>query len=436
MTRPRRFLFAAWPFPGHFFPLIAIAHALARRGHACAFYTGAQAAPIVQQEGFECFLFRHLNEDAIDRLMQTRPDRPWRPRAAVHMGLLLRRWLLDTVPQQVADLEPVIATWRPDVIGADPTMWAPPLVIFEKHRIDVAICSFIPACTLPGPDAPPWGRGLPRAGGWRAQAARCVARRVNALAATQGRRAANAIRRAHGLPPLATSVTEHTGRMPLYLVPSTREFDYDRHDLPSRVHYVGPYLWNRPRTEAPTPWVVDLGRERPCVHVTEGTVHVHEPVVLSAAVTGLAGLPMDVVITTGTNRTTPAIEGPALSNNIRIASWVSHSDLLPRTSVMVTTGGAGSVLTALAHGVPLVIVPTEWDKPEIAQRVVEAGAGVRLAPQECTATRLRACVRAVLDEPRFRVNARRLADSFAKSGGAERAAELLLDLAQFSPAPD
>jgi UDP:flavonoid glycosyltransferase YjiC (YdhE family) len=75
-----------------------------------------------------------------------------------------------------------------------------------------------------------------------------------------------------------------------------------------------------------------------------------------------------------------------------------------------------------------VIVPTEWDKPEVAQRVVEAGAGLRLAPQRCTPARLRAAVVEVLGNPRFRDAAQRLADVFARQGGPERAAELLVAL--------
>jgi UDP:flavonoid glycosyltransferase YjiC (YdhE family) len=95
---------------------------------------------------------------------------------------------------------------------------------------------------------------------------------------------------------------------------------------------------------------------------------------------------------------------------------------------MVTLGGSGGVLAALAAGVPLVIVPTEWDRPENAQRVVEAGAGLRISPRDCTPERLRAAVERVLKEPAFRANAQRLSGVFARYGGPARAAELLEDL--------
>ena len=45
---------------------------------------------------------------------------------------------------------------------------------------------------------------------------------------------------------------------------------------------------------------------------------------------------------------------------------------------MITHGGHGSVVRALAHGVPLVCVPMGRDQNDTAARVVYHGAGVRL----------------------------------------------------------
>jgi UDP:flavonoid glycosyltransferase YjiC (YdhE family) len=86
-------------------------------------------------------------------------------------------------------------------------------------------------------------------------------------------------------------------------------------------------------------------------------------------------------------------------------------------------------MASLAAGVPLVLVPTEWDKPETAQRVVEAGVGMRLEPHACTPENLRACVEEVLRVPSYRENAQRMARVIAGYGGARRGAELLAQLA-------
>ena len=96
---------------------------------------------------------------------------------------------------------------------------------------------------------------------------------------------------------------------------------------------------------------------------------------------------------------------------------------------MITTGGSATVQSTLKAGVPLIVVPTEWDKPDIARRVVETGAGLSLPPAQCTPAGLRAAVEQVLGTPSFRHNAQRMAAAFARYGGPQAAADLLERLA-------
>jgi UDP:flavonoid glycosyltransferase YjiC (YdhE family) len=93
------------------------------------------------------------------------------------------------------------------------------------------------------------------------------------------------------------------------------------------------------------------------------------------------------------------------------------------------------VLASLKAGVPLLVVPTFWDKSDNAQRVAEAGVGLRLAPRHCTPDRLRAAVKRLIEEPSFRENAQQMARRFAEVPGPARAAELLETLAREAPVP-
>src|ERR1043165_8821319 len=72
----------------------------------------------------------------------------------------------------------------------------------------------------------------------------------------------------------------------------------------------------------------------------------------------------------------PAGLGP-LPANVHTPQWLNHGELLPRCSALVTVGGKATILAAMEAGVPLVLVPTTWDKPDNARRVTEAGAGLR-----------------------------------------------------------
>ena len=338
------------------------------------------------------------------------------------------------MPAQLTDLEAVLAVWRPDVVVCDPAMWSPILVLHEAQHIPVAVFSYVASCLLPGRDGPILGFSLPRPSNWYTRLGRRLIRTVVNFFTADILRAASMLRQSYGLSPLRMTVTELAGKMPLYLVPSTPEFYYERRDLPPAVHYVGPCLWDRPRNTPPPAWLAQLSRDRPLVYVTEGTIHVRAPLVLRAALKGLANLPMQVIMTTGKHRDPAELGLEPITPNVRVERWVPHSDLLPLTDVVVTTGGSGTVLAALNAGVPLVVVPTDWDQPENAWRVMEAGAGLRLAPHRCTPERLRTAVERALGKPSFRRNAERLAAAFARYGGPARAAELLEGLSVHQPA--
>jgi MGT family glycosyltransferase len=170
--------------------------------------------------------------------------------------------------------------------------------------------------------------------------------------------------------------------------------------------------------------------------VTEGTLHFQEPFVLRAAAKGLGGLDMHVILTTGDDRDPDHLRLSPLAANVRVERWVPHRDLLPRTDVLVTTAGGGTVMAALGDGVPMVLVPTEWDKAENSRRVVEAGAGVIVPPAKCSARSLRTAVEKILSDGRYKQNARRLADILATRGGPVRAAQLIENMANHSGSLD
>ena len=423
------FLFTVWPFPGHVHPNVAIAHALCERGHRVAFYTDRSLQPSLEAEGFRVFPFARVDGARAEKLVLDLDALSLRWWSARRQKAMLTDWLLGSVEAQLADLAAVRSVWRPDVIVCDPAMWGPLLVLQETARIPLAVMSYVAACMLPGPEGPIVGVPMPRARGPIARANRRILRSLAAFVSADVRRGANRLRARYGLPPLATSVTAFAGQSPLYIVPSTPRFDRQRHDLPESVHYVGPCRWDKPAADPAPRWLADLATDRPLVYVTEGTMHAKKPILLEAALKGLVSLPVHVVATTGRHRDPATVGLGKVPLNARVERWVSHTDLLPRADVVVTTGGTGTVLEALSSRVPLVIVPMAWDQPENAWRIAEAGAGIRIAARRCTPDRVRRAVERVLSVSSFRHNAGILAADFANYGGAAQAAGLLEDLA-------
>lgn len=122
----------------------------------------------------------------------------------------------------------------------------------------------------------------------------------------------------------------------------------------------------------------------------------------------LAGLEGDVVVATGDTRD-PAELGPR-PPRVRLERRVDLGAILPRTSVVVCHAGSGTLLAALAHGVPLVCLPIGADQPSNARRAVELGAAIALDPLTATPAEIAAAVRAA---PARRAAAQRVARAIA-----------------------
>lgn len=431
-----RMLVCCLPVPGHLGPHLALAQVLRARGHEVAVYSGASAREAVEGcglrfVGFDPDMDRQLTGMIFPPQgssgIATAGDRARAALRPKRIAKVAQAWLLGTAPQQLRDIPAFCAAFRPDVIVCDLTVLGPILVLKDTMSVPVAVFCVIPECPIPGPSAPPWGRGIPRPATALARARVALERRVIDWIMGDARAAANDLRRANGLPPLAGRIADEYGRVPLFMVAGAPEFDYARDDLPVCVHYVGPCTLADDGT-APPEWLRSLPPSPPVVHVTEGTVHGDPPIVLRAAAAGLAGGPFQVVLSTGGHRRPEDLDLP-VAPNIRVEQIVSHHHLLPKTHVLVTTGSAGTVTRALMAGVPIVIVPIGWEHPETAQRIVETGVGLRLDPRRCTPKRLRAAVERVLGEPAYRTNARRLGDALGRQGGPARAADLIERLA-------
>jgi UDP:flavonoid glycosyltransferase YjiC (YdhE family) len=79
--------------------------------------------------------------------------------------------------------------------------------------------------------------------------------------------------------------------------------------------------------------------------------------------------------------------GP-LPDNVRTVDWIPINRALPSCAGVVHHGGAGSVLGALAAGVPQLVVPGPGDRRHNADLVAARGAGLAVAEPEITAATL------------------------------------------------
>ncbi|WP_430790341.1 nucleotide disphospho-sugar-binding domain-containing protein [Actinoplanes sp. G11-F43] len=118
------------------------------------------------------------------------------------------------------------------------------------------------------------------------------------------------------------------------------------------------------------------------------------------------------------------LAGP-LPDHVTVVSGPLHL-ILDGCDAVVAHGGAGSLLTAVTHGLPQVLVPRLPDHVRHAGRVHLAGAGIVVPAAEMTPRALADAVAAVLDQPGYRAAAHRLRDEAAAQPAP---AELVADLA-------
>ena len=146
-----------------FIPQIAVANALRARGHEVAFYCGAaERKGVGIRKDIACFRSPKWTRRIWTRCSSAPERHSSSPSGGFSFATLLREWMIESIPDQVADLEAILQEWKPDAIASEVSMWGPTFILGELGRVPVAITSFMPCCMIPGPDAPPFGLGLPK----------------------------------------------------------------------------------------------------------------------------------------------------------------------------------------------------------------------------------------------------------------------------------
>lgn len=172
-----------------------------------------------------------------------------------------------------------------------------------------------------------------------------------------------------------------------------------------------------PPTPLPDWWD---GSDQPLVYVTFGSVIPFlsfAPAAFASVLRAVGQLEARVLFTVG--RVDPSALEP-LPANVHVEQWVDQSDVLAEAQLVVCHGGSGTVLGALAAGVPLVNLPHFGDQFANARRIAESGAGVildagrevdgrRQPVIELMASRIASSAMSVLGDGSFRSVARRVA---------------------------
>lgn len=368
-----RVLFSCMPWEGHFRPLVPLAHALAARGHDIAFASAEAWEPRVRDEGFPLLAAGLSEEEGRRRIaplwdeVLALPPEARRPKAFSTIFARVH------APEKLPDVLEVTRSWHADAIVFD-------------------------SCDLAAPIAAA-SLGLPSV-----NHSFGVMVPVSALEAS--REHLEPLWRGEGLEP-----DPHAGAFRgLFVDLAPPSFAWERPQ--------GKVVRLRPVPDAagaPPPWLDEL--PTPLVYVTMGTVQ-NKPELFRPLLDGLDG--HSALVTVGRTGDPDALA--PLPPRVRVERFVPQAHVLPRSAAVVSHGGSGTTLGALAHGLPLVLVPQAADQFDNAARAEASGAAVVLRPGEVTAASVRAALARVLGEPEFATAARAIAAEIQEMATADEVA--------------
>lgn len=387
-----RVLFSFVGGTGHAEPMVPIARVLQDAGHTVAFVGHPRYLPALEARGFLSFeVDGHLAGARLGR-------RPLLEPSQVDEDSVLRRHYATEVPRRrVGRYLELYDTWAPDLVIRDEVDFAAS-VLTEELDIPHAVVLILAAGSFIRPEV--------------------VAGPLDQLRAERG------------LAPDPALAALHRG---LVLSPFPPSFRDPASPLPATAHsFRAPLRSGAERDSLPSWWARLEGR--PVVHVTLGTVFATESGDLfSRLLTGLSELPVEVVVTVG--RDINPAEFGLQPEHVHVEQWVPQSLLLPHTDLVVSHGGSGTVIAALAHGLSQVVLAMGADQMHNADRVQALGVGRALHPVTTTPAEIRDTVAALLTDDRAQSAAQRMQREITALPGPDSALTLLEAEARHSSKP-
>ena len=364
-----RVLFAAHGAYGHFMPLLGVARSLVEKGHDVVVATSSTFCPVVATAGLQP---HPAGMD--DGALVAEARRRWPETASLPAANWTPRMFSEiAAPAMAADLGPFIDRWRPNV------------VVREEGEYGSAVASAARAV--------PWvthGWGSPL------QSEDSLVELGRLLSPLW-----------EGVGLVAPAGAEFYGAAVFDPCPPSL---YVEAPAIAQRHGVRPTFRHELGERSP-----GKGAGRQQAYVGFGTVPLFrdDPQLTRAAIEPLVAAGFDVTVTTGDGDLVGTIEG-AHRTCVRVERWVELPELLEKCSLAVCHGGAGTFLSALGAGVPLVLLPRGAPSQQRMSAACEKrGVGRAVVWNGANADELRAAITEVTSDESFAVAAASVAREVA-----------------------
>jgi UDP:flavonoid glycosyltransferase YjiC (YdhE family) len=382
-----RILFTVRAASGHFHPLVPLAQAARDAGHEVAFAMPPSFQGTVERLSFR-WLEAGLDESSPEYARFIEERNRLSPPESTRFH---RRGLASVLaPRVVTDLLRISESWRPD------------LVVWDYADFGGCVAAEV--------------LGIPHASH---QAGATFDDLTSELVAPLAD-----LRAAYGLPP-----DPELRMLERYLVLSP--FPPSLHgaeavERPTR-HCYRATPFDRSGDEGAPAWPHPIP-DAPLVFATLGTAFNTRTALLRTFVEALRDEHVNLVVTVGRDGN-PGQFGPQ-PRNVRIEQYIPLTLLFPRCDLVISHGGSNTMMAALVHGIPHVMVPIAADQPYTAARCSAAGVAQVVRSSDATTASIREAALSVLADPSYRRAAQRIRDEMATLSGPEHAVSLLDRLAR------
>lgn len=422
MKKKHRILFVVPTIFGHLGPSLPVVEHLLEDGHTVGYSSGSPAKPALSKIGIHEFF----------------------PRDAYHSTLLDKRILvkgiyelfynipkiynIEFLKQYYRELIDAIESFKPDVIYLDTYDYlAEPLI--AKTGIPYAHASAMVPFYFEW-DIPPFGTG------WDIGTPLINRLKLPFFVSLVGpfilKRQCNQKKALKSISRRWNKISFRDISPYLYMLFSTDKFEYPRKEFVPQMYCVGPSIIKKNEDQSPDfPWE-KIDGSRPLIYIATGTLFINEykdfyKNTLNALSDKHFPFPIQVVMAMGKQEYIDELG--EIPPNFIVVPYAPQLELLKKSSLFITHGGANSVNEALLFGKPMLVVHWGGDRLDVGKRVDYRKAGICIDVKDATSERIRNHVIRLINEPVYTQSSEVIMDSYKKCDGGRTAADLVTHLA-------
>ena len=416
----KSFLFTTFEAGGVVAPMLTIATRLVRRGHRVRVMSDDCNRAECEVAGVEFIPWtRAPSRPGREREFDTFED--WKGSPPEGFMAFMQAVLVGPALAHAEDTIEELRREPADLVVCNEMLFGPQVGCEAIGQKFALVGVNVPVFPIPG--VPPFGPGFapaktPEEAAMHAEVGKMVLGLFDQALPTL-----NAARAALGLAPLEHLVDQHK-RAEHLLQATSRAFDFAPETPPPGMTYIGPQLGDPGWAQ---PWVSPFAADdaRPLALVSFSTTFQNHVADLQRVIDAMAGLPVKALVTLGGPVLASEFAAPA---NVALVDSAPHQAVMAEARLVITHGGHGTTIKALANGLPQLILPHGRDQADNAIRVTERGAGLSL-PADAEVEAIRAAIARLLTEPAFTEAAQALGAKVAREAEESPVAEILEGLA-------